>query len=52
MAERAPFGELKRKDGYRRCFDNKVKHQNKITSQLLQEPEDREREVDEVCIRS
>lgn len=34
------------------CFDNKVKHQNKITSQLLQGPGDREKEVEQVCIRS
>lgn len=42
VAEHVPFGELK--GGL--CVDKKVKHKNKITSKLLQEPEDREKKVE------
>ena len=37
--------------GGRLCVDKKVKHKNKITSELLQEPEDGEKEKKEKLMK-
>lgn len=42
MVEHVPFGEL---SWWGIGVDKKVKHKNKITSKLLQEPEDRKKKL-------